>query len=262
MQALVLSNNAKLLGETTAVLFEKGFHVVGLNDVPAAEKFLRKSQVDVLIMEERVGGNLTHGMSLLAEYRNIATETILVTEREGPEVDELFDLLPSLHCILGGAIDPAVVGRIAFGMISGTKVSADIVRDTSTVEEEKSKDWNAAIVAQQRNFEAARDRVSARAAAFAAAKMDRLKELDSTLEDAVRASADTLQPAAHAAALTQDALFRASLRPLGASAVHGGNPDLGSARRFALDPDKLRAHADSFEAEYSSLTQEPARAQG
>jgi hypothetical protein len=42
-----------------------------------------------------------------------------MTPRTDPDVDELYDLLPSLYCLLGTNLDPELVAQLALSAVTG-----------------------------------------------------------------------------------------------------------------------------------------------
>lgn len=78
-----------------------------------ARTILGQARVDVLIMAEKVQGQLTHATALFAEYRNPKLATLVLTDRTDPEVEELYQLIPSVCGILGAAVDEHIVLQLA-----------------------------------------------------------------------------------------------------------------------------------------------------
>ncbi len=118
MQVMVLEQDHARQAELAQALLTKGFQVLCMESVEAAECFLRRDLVDVLVLGERVGGRLSHSLALLAECRNPMASAILLTERTGPDMDELFDLIPALYAILGRTVAPSVVGQVVLSAVS------------------------------------------------------------------------------------------------------------------------------------------------
>ena len=195
MHALLVSDQPKLMTQISSKLMDCGFLVLGVNSVDAAEQFLRDTSVDLLVMEEKVSGRLTHTLSLLAEYRVSTSSTVIVTERQGDDLDELFELLPGLSCVFGKGIPAEFVAQMALASTSGRAIKGKLsskamarpalpkpeaeqsvepvaadaqpeeaVADVSPAEEAPARQDIAAT------HLAAKDRIAARAAAFAQAK--------------------------------------------------------------------------------------------
>ncbi len=94
MQVLILEDDPAFQAQLAQAMMAKGFNVLCVATVPAAEAFLRLDMADVLIFGERIDGRLTHPVALLAECRNPLVAAVLLTDRTGPDLDELFDLMP------------------------------------------------------------------------------------------------------------------------------------------------------------------------
>jgi DNA-binding response OmpR family regulator len=118
MQVMVLEQDQQRQAQLARALMEKGFHVLCVESLDAAECFVRMDVVDVLVLGERVGGRLSHSLALLAECRNPMVSAILLTERSGPDMDELFDLIPAVYAILGRDVAPRVVTQIVMAAIT------------------------------------------------------------------------------------------------------------------------------------------------
>jgi len=124
MQVLILEDDPAFQAQLALAMMGKGFNVLCVETVPAAEAFLRLDMADVLIAGERIGGRLSHPVALLAECRNPLVAAVLLTERTGPDLDELFDLMPSLVAVLGRRVAPSVVTQVVMAAV------ADMASDT------------------------------------------------------------------------------------------------------------------------------------
>lgn len=113
MQAMIVEGDATLRSAIASALARAGFDVTCMADVEEARAHLRSAGVDVLVTAEVVGERLAHDVALLAEWRNPLVASLLLTDREGAELDELFDLLPSLHAIVGRGTPPKTLARLA-----------------------------------------------------------------------------------------------------------------------------------------------------
>jgi hypothetical protein len=119
MQVLILEDDPAFQALLAQAMMAKGFNVLCVASVPAAEAFLRLDMADVLIFGERIDGRLTHPVALLAECRNPLVAAVLLTDRTGPDLDELFDLMPSLVGILGRRVAPPVVTQVVMAAVAG-----------------------------------------------------------------------------------------------------------------------------------------------
>ena len=121
MQVLILEDDPAFQAQLAQMMMGHGFNVLCVDTVPGAEAFLRLGMVDVLIAGERIGGKLSHAVALLAECRNPLLAAVLRTDRKGPDLDELFDLVPSLVGILGRSVDPALVTQVVLAATAGVR---------------------------------------------------------------------------------------------------------------------------------------------
>ncbi len=117
MRALVVDSEFKRMTDLTAVLLESGFQVTTAHSIEQANAFIRKNVVDLLVAPEIVDTTRSHSLALLAEYRNPLVATIFLTDRQDEDVDELFLLLPSLHCLLAEDINPYFLAKLALASI-------------------------------------------------------------------------------------------------------------------------------------------------
>lgn len=140
MQVMVLEQDQKRQAQLAQALMEKGFHVLCVESLDAAECFVRMDIVDVLVLGERVGGRLSHSLALLAECRNPMVSAVLLTERSGPDMDELFDLIPAVYAILGRDVAPRIVTQIVMSAISA------LVEETPRAR--SARRWQAAEAAE------------------------------------------------------------------------------------------------------------------
>lgn len=194
MQVLILEDDPAFQAQIAQTMMGHGFNVLCVETVPAAEAFLRLGMVDVLIAGERIGGKLSHPVALLAECRNPLLAAVLRTDRTGPDVDELFDLVPSLVGIMGRAVAPALVSQIVLAATTGAR--------TETVPTRLAARWAAADQLADQLADLA-------PAAFAdAAPSDPARTRD-TGDDATMAGAG--RSAAAPAARTWDGLWPAAL---------------------------------------------------
>lgn len=120
MQVLILNQDRAAQAEQSAALGVKGFSVICADTVAAALSEIRKGGIDVLVAAERVQGRLSHSVALSGECRNPWMATILLTDRTDPDVDELFDLLPSVHAILGHGVEATAIARLAFTSVTAS----------------------------------------------------------------------------------------------------------------------------------------------
>jgi len=119
MHVLIVDDDIARQTDLTIAFIEAGFQPTATTCQIIAEREIRRGWVDVVVMAERVEGRLTHGLALLAEWRNPVVTTTLLTPRLGEDVEELFLLIPSLHCLLSCDTDADLVARLAMASVTG-----------------------------------------------------------------------------------------------------------------------------------------------
>lgn len=121
LQVLIVDDDQDRRAEMAIAFMHAGFQTTMTGCQVVAECCIRHGFVDLLIMTERVGERLTHSLALLAEYRNPMAETILLTPRSDADIEELFLLLPSLHCLVAPDVAPTLITKLAIASIAGKK---------------------------------------------------------------------------------------------------------------------------------------------
>ena len=119
MQVLILDDDPALMARLAQAMMGRGFQTVCVDSLAAAEAVVRMDFVDLMVIGERVQGRLTHPLALLAECRDPAVPAVLLTDRSGPEIEELFDLIPSIASILGRRTLPAMIAQVAVAAVTG-----------------------------------------------------------------------------------------------------------------------------------------------
>ncbi|MDQ2091548.1 hypothetical protein [Marimonas arenosa] len=125
MQALILNDDRRAQAATAMALFKRNFQVVTAEDVDTASAYADLGVFDLVVMAERVGDRLSHAVALSAELRNPDVTTMVVTPRADADVDELYDLLPSLYCLLGEDLSPELMAKMAVAGVVGSLAVAD-----------------------------------------------------------------------------------------------------------------------------------------
>lgn len=121
MHALIVDDHSDQQSKLAIAFMRSGFQTTSTGNHTVADCCIRGGLVDILVMSERVEGRLTHALSLLAECRNHAVETILITSRTDADIDELFLLLPSLHVIVAPDTAPEMITKLAISAVAGSK---------------------------------------------------------------------------------------------------------------------------------------------
>ncbi|WP_296428585.1 imidazoleglycerol-phosphate dehydratase [Yoonia sp.] len=113
MKALILRSEAESAAACAQALINKGFQVLCVETRRVAHALIQLDTVDLLVLEERIDGQLTHALALSAERRNPYASVIIVTDRPGAETDELYDLIPCLYGVIGTQSSAALVSQLA-----------------------------------------------------------------------------------------------------------------------------------------------------
>lgn len=121
MHVLFVDEDVVRRTELEIAFSKSGFQVTSTGCQIIAESCIRGQIIDLLIITERVGERLTHSLSLLAECRNPFVETILLSPRCDADIEELFLLLPSLHCIVGEDVAPSMIRKMAISALEGAE---------------------------------------------------------------------------------------------------------------------------------------------
>ncbi len=124
MQALIVDNDLQRQASYTIAFVEAGFQVTPTSSVKVAETCLRRNLIDIFVAPEKIGTKRTHSLALLAEYKNPYVSTILLTDRKDSDIDELFMLLPSLHCLFSLDTKADVLTKFAIASVSGATCAA------------------------------------------------------------------------------------------------------------------------------------------
>lgn len=119
MHILIVDDDATRQTELTYAFMVLGFQTTATASHAVAESCIRRDWVDLLLMPERVSQRLTHSLALLAEWRNPMVATMLLSPRSGEDSEELFDLIPSLYCLLAPETATNRVTAFALASITG-----------------------------------------------------------------------------------------------------------------------------------------------
>lgn len=119
MQALVLNDDRDAQTGITMALLKRGFHVINAESISVAMGYVGLGAIDLVVINERIDGQLSHSVALSAEYHNPQVATLMMTPRSDKDVDELYDLLPSLYCLLGTELAPELIAQLALSAVVG-----------------------------------------------------------------------------------------------------------------------------------------------
>lgn len=137
MKALILRQDPDAAHATSRALMDKGFQILCIETQCVAHALIRVDTVDLLVMDERIEGQLTHAIALSGERRNPYLSTILLTDRIGEDTDDLYELIPCLYALAGMNIDPKVIGQLALSSVSNVQeTQARVARRQAEVKAE------------------------------------------------------------------------------------------------------------------------------
>ncbi|SFS14607.1 hypothetical protein [Yoonia litorea] len=129
MKALILRQDPEAACAVSRALMDKGFQILCVEKLDVAHALIRVDTIDLLVMDERIDGQLTHSIALSGERKAPFISTILFTDRDRDETDDLYLLIPSLYALVGSTVDAYVVGRLALAAVSNTEdVMARVTR--------------------------------------------------------------------------------------------------------------------------------------
>jgi len=151
MKVLILRDDTEAAVACAQALMDKGFQVVCVENRHIARALLRIETIDLLLLEERIDGRLTHSIALSAERQNPYINVILMTDRPAPEVDDLYDLLPCLYGIAGTETKPGLVAQLAMSSIE-TYEEAEARLQSNRMRAQKEEDQFAALVDAEEFF--------------------------------------------------------------------------------------------------------------
>ncbi len=118
MKALILRQDAVAADVTSRALIDKGFQILCVETLAVAHALIRVDTIDLLVMDERIDGQLTHAIALSGERRSPYLSAIILTDRHGEETDDLYDLIPCLYALAGTQTSAHVLGQLALCAVS------------------------------------------------------------------------------------------------------------------------------------------------
>lgn len=124
MKALILRSDADAAVSTARVLVEKGFQILCVESYKIAYALVRLDTIDLLVMDEKIDGQLTHSLALSGERRNPYLSAIILTDRIGRETDDLYSLIPCLHALVGSRTPAALLGQLAVASVDNMAATA------------------------------------------------------------------------------------------------------------------------------------------
>ncbi|TNC70849.1 hypothetical protein [Rubellimicrobium roseum] len=122
MQVMILEEDPTLRTEVAAALAPEGFDILSFGRLGPAKEAARSTALDLLVLGESVEGRLAHDVALLAEWRSPGLGAILLSDRRGDEVEELFELIPSLQAVLGRRTGARTLAQVALSAAQAQSV--------------------------------------------------------------------------------------------------------------------------------------------
>ncbi|MCT4611472.1 MAG: hypothetical protein N4A70_19960 [Pelagimonas sp.] len=119
MHAMILDKSPKRLEQEQIAFIESGIDVTGSGSLAVAEACLKRSVIDILVIDRRSAGQRFAEFVRLAEYRNPNLVTITLTPDVSGDTDRLVQAFPSVHVVLGSEVSPTVAARMAMASIAG-----------------------------------------------------------------------------------------------------------------------------------------------
>lgn len=120
MKALILRQDPEAACAVSRALMDKGFQILCVEKLDVAHALIRVDTIDLLVMDERIDGQLTHAIALSGERKNPYLSAILLTDRGREETDDLYALIPSLYALAGMHTGAELVGKLALSAVSNT----------------------------------------------------------------------------------------------------------------------------------------------
>lgn len=109
MQVLLLDDDHSRHEAVMTAFLKAGSHIMATSSLNVAEAILTHGYIDLLIASERLRDRLTHTTALFAEHRNPKVSTVMITDKSGEDADEIYELIPSVHCIVGSEVPAAII---------------------------------------------------------------------------------------------------------------------------------------------------------
>ena len=120
MKALILRQDPEAACAVSRALMDKGFQILCVEKLDVAHALIRVDTIDLLVMDERIDGQLTHAIALSGERKNPYLSAILMTDRGREETDDLYALIPSLYALVGMQSGAELLGKLALSAVSNT----------------------------------------------------------------------------------------------------------------------------------------------
>ncbi len=124
MQVLMMGRDYAAQAQIGVAMVERGFQVICAETPAAAEAFLAMQAIDVMILSEGNAGSLSLAVNLATGWCDPRINVILMTDRTGSEIDDLYALIPSLYSVIGLRTAPGMVAQLALASLEMSQVIA------------------------------------------------------------------------------------------------------------------------------------------
>ena len=117
MQALILGDDHRQQARLAAAMMKHGFQVFCVESAAAAASYIRNELIDVLVLTETRSGRIAQSFACVDQSRNRAVSVIVMSDRTGPAIQELFEEVPQLYGVMGLDMAPGLVAALALASI-------------------------------------------------------------------------------------------------------------------------------------------------
>ncbi len=126
MQVLILGDDHRQQARLAAAMMKTGFQVFCVESSAAASSYIRNELVDVLVLTETRSGRISQSCACVSQSRNRAVSVIVISNRTGLAMDELFEEVPQLYGVMGLDMAPGMVAALALASILPQQIDAEV----------------------------------------------------------------------------------------------------------------------------------------
>lgn len=113
MQCLIVDNQMRRLENSQIAFIEAGMQVTGSGSGRVTEACLRRSIVDVLVVDHDTVGARVTDVIRMAESRNPSLVTIVLTSKVEDDLAAFEEEFSSLHAVMGSEVAPGMLSKMA-----------------------------------------------------------------------------------------------------------------------------------------------------
>lgn len=122
MHCLIVDTQMERLNNTMIAFLEAGLQVTGTGSARVAQTCLRRSLVDVFVMDAGPmapnDGSPRARLLDLAEARNEQLVTLLLTQDVAEDTEAMTKAYQSVHCVLGHDVAPRLAAKLALASLA------------------------------------------------------------------------------------------------------------------------------------------------